>query len=246
MAKRGNMGKNKSNGEKSIVHLALILDGNRRWAMQNKLAIFSGHEKGAEVLNNIVDFCLKEKIKFLTIYALSSKNIKSRSKEEIAFHFSLHKKYLQRELDSGKYKKQGIRFNALGRIQSLPKDEQDVLKEAMKKSKNFNSLIFSTCIAYDGQEEIVDAVKNIISKKMPVESINEDLIKKNLYTAEIPPPDLIIRTGMFPEQRLSGFLLWDSSYSELHFTKTLWPDFTIEELGSILNNYLKRERRNGC
>ena len=115
----------------------------------------------------------------------------------------------------------------------------------MKKSKNFNSLIFSTCIAYDGQEEIVDAVKNIISKKMPVESINEDLIKKNLYTAEIPPPDLIIRTGMFPEQRLSGFLLWDSSYSELHFTKTLWPDFTIEELGSILNNYLKRERRNG-
>lgn len=229
----------------SLKHLAIILDGNRRWARNNKLQVFAGHYKGGETLDNIINFCLKEKIKILTIYALSSKNLTNRSKEEIAIHFALHKKYIERELKSKRYERDGIRFNVLGRIQNLPKDEQKILKEAMEKSRSYNKFIFNVCLAYDGQEEIVDAVKSIIKQGIKQEKINEEIIKQNLYTKNIPPPDLIIRTGMNPEQRLSGFLLWDSSYAELHFTKTLWPDFTIEELKSILEDYQKREKRNG-
>jgi len=228
-----------------ITHLAIIMDGNRRWAINNKLETFQGHHKGAETLDNIINFCLKEKIKILTIYALSSKNLENRSKEELAVHFALHKKYLERELKSGRYEKDQIRFNVLGRISLLPKDEQNILKEAMEKSRNYHRFILNICIAYDGQEEIVDAAKSIIKQGINPEKINEELIKKNLYTAEFPPPELIIRTGMFPEQRLSGFLLWDSSYSELHFTKTLWPDFSIQELKSILDDYQNREIRKG-
>ena len=228
-----------------INHLALILDGNRRWAKNNKLQIFAGHYKGGEVLDNIIDFCIKEKIKYLTIYALSSKNIKERSKEELAVHYSLHKKYLERELNSGRYKKDGIRFNVFGRLSNLPQSEQDILKDAMEKSKKYNKFILNTCIGYDGQEEIVDSVKEIIKKGVKIDKINEKTIKDNLYTKNTPAPEIIIRTGMFPEQRLSGFLLWDSSYSEFFFTKTLWPDFTVKELKSIINNYNKRQRRFG-
>ena len=238
------MGENK--GHKCpLTHLAIILDGNRRWARKNKLQTFSGHHKGGEVLDNIINFCINNKIKILTIYALSSRNLSNRSKEELAVHFSLHKKYIKRDLKSKRYKKDGIRFNVLGRIHNLPEDEQKLLKEAMGKSRNYKKFVLNTCLAYDGQEEIVDAVKSIVNQGIKQEEINEELIKKNLYTAEFPPPDLIIRTGMNPEQRLSGFLLWDSSYAELHFTKTLWPDFTIEELKEILKNYQQRGKRNG-
>lgn len=228
-----------------ITHLAIILDGNRRWARQHALQTFAGHHKGAEVLDNVINFCIKNKIKILTIYALSSKNLANRSKEELAVHFALHKKYLQRELKSERYKKDKIRFNALGRIENLPKDERAIIKEAMEKSRKYKKFTLNACLAYDGQEEIVDAVKKIIAKGIHPEKITEKTIKRHLYTAEFPPPDLIIRTGMNPEQRLSGFLLWDSSYSELHFTKTLWPDFTIEELKEILDDYQQREKRNG-
>ena len=228
-----------------ITHLAIIMDGNRRWSKIHKLAAFAGHNKGAEVLDSIINFCIKDKIRYLTIYALSSKNLKNRSKAELAIHFSLHKKYLERELKSERYKREGIRFNVLGRIQNLPNDEQKLLKEAIEKSKNYNNFTLSTCLAYDGQEEIVDAVKKIIKQNLPAQDINESVIKKNLYTCNLPAPDLIIRTGMNPEQRLSGFLLWDSSYSELHFTKTLWPDFTVRELKLILEDCNKRKRRDG-
>ena len=107
-----------------LTHLAIILDGNRRWARNNKLQVFAGHHKGGEVLDNIINFCLKEKIKILTIYALSSKNLENRSKEELAVHFSLHKKYIERELKSKRYEKDGIRFNVIGRLHNLPTDEQ--------------------------------------------------------------------------------------------------------------------------
>ena len=228
-----------------IKHLAIIMDGNRRWAKNNKLQIFAGHYKGGEVLDNIIDFCIKEKIKYLTIYALSSKNIRERSKEELAVHYSLHKKYLERELNSERYKKDGIRFNVFGRLSNLPESEQDILKKAMNKSKKYNKFILNTCIGYDGQEEIVDSVREITKKGINPNKINEKTIKNNLYTKNTPAPEIIIRTGMFPEQRLSGFLLWDSSYSEFFFTKTLWPDFTVKELKSIINNYNKRQRRFG-
>ena len=232
---------------KEIKHLAITMDGNRRWGIKHRSDPYKGHGEGAKTLRKILEFCQKEGIKILTVYALSLDNLKKRSKKELAEHFRLHKKYIKEEiLNKGSgFVKNKTRFNVLGRINLLPKDEQELIHRAIEKTKNFSKCIFNVCLAYDGQEEIVDAVKKILIKKTNPNTINKKTIKQQLYTKDIPPPDIIIRTGMNPEQRLSGCLLFDSSYSELAFTKTLWPDFNEIELTKILNTLHQRQRRFG-
>ena len=229
-----------------INHVAFIMDGNRRWAKAKGLHQFKGHEAGADTLRNVCEFLQKRGIKYGTFYALSVENLTKRSPEEVAFHFGLHKKYIREEiLDNERFMKDGIRFNVLGRIDMLPKDEQQIIKEAMEKTKHNSKFFFNVCIAYNGQDEIVDAVRSLINKGVRAEQVTREMIKSNLYTKDIPAPDLIIRTGMNPDQRISAFLLWDSSYAEFAFTKTLWPDFSDQELGKILDEFEQRERREG-
>lgn len=228
----------------SINHIGIIMDGNRRWAKAQGLNTMEGHREGAKTLKKILDSCQKIGVKAVSVYALSAENIKKRPAEELAVHFGLHKDYIKKEiLDSDRFLRDGIRFNVFGRIEMLPKDEQEMLKAAMEKTKNCSKLFFNACLAYDGQDEIVDAVNSIIAKG--IKKVDRDVIKQHLYTRDVPAPELIIRTGMSPEQRLSGFLLWDSSYSEFFFTKTLWPAFSEKELIGILEEFSKRDRRMG-
>lgn len=229
-----------------IQHIGIIMDGNRRWAREKGLKEFQGHEKGAETLKKISEFCRNNGLKYLTVYALSSENLKNRSKEELIVHFRLHKDYMKKHiLDTDKAIKDNVRFNVIGKIESLPKDEQKMIKECMEKTKNCKNHVFTVCLSYDGQDEIVDAVKKIINEGIKPEKITRDILKKHLYSYDLPAPEIIIRTGMNGEERLSGFLLWDSSYSELFFTKTKWPDFSSNELIEICNKFNNRERRFG-
>jgi tritrans,polycis-undecaprenyl-diphosphate synthase [geranylgeranyl-diphosphate specific] len=172
--------------------------------------------------------------------------LKKRSKAELKVHFDLHKKYIKEEiLDSDRFEKDEIQFNVLGRINLLPKDEQLLIEKAINKTKKFSKHIFNVCIAYDGQDEIVNAVKKIINKNINPNAVTKEIIKQNLYTRDIPPPDLIIRTGMNPGKRLSGFLLWDSSYAEMVFRKTYWPDYTPALLRKDINSFSNHKRRFG-
>ncbi len=230
----------------NINHIGIIMDGNRRWAKNQGMHIFEGHKQGAKTLKQISEFCQKTGIKALTVYALSIENLKKRPIEELACHFGLHKQYIKQEiLDTDRFVRDKIKFKAFGRIDQLPKDEQEMIKQAEEKTKDFSDFHFNVCLAYNGQDEIIDAVKQIMQKGINPQEITRETIKKHIYNSNLPAPELIIRTGMNPEQRLSGFLLWDSSYSEFHFTKTLWPAFSEQELKEILEKFTNRERRMG-
>lgn len=164
----------------------------------------------------------------------------------MAVHFDLHKRYLKEWiLDSDEFIKKGIKFKVLGRIEELPEDEQEVIRKCEEKTKNCSKYQFNVCLCYNGKDEIVDAVKAIIKEGYKPEEITVEVIKKHLYTKDIPAPEMMIKTGMLPEQRLSDFLLFDSGYAELFFTGTLWPDFSPEELDKMIDNFNLRERRFG-
>src|SRR3989344_5895017 len=225
--------------------IAIQMDGNRRWGKKNKKNPLEGHKEGAIVLKKIAEYCKKIGVKVFTVYALSTENLK-RSKEELSYHFGLHKKYLKEWiLDSVEFVKNKIRFQVLGRKELLPKEEQKMIQQAEEKTKGFSDYIFNVCIGYNGQDEIVDATKKIVDEGIKPQDITRETIKNHLYTKDIPPPDIMIKTGMNPEKRLSGFLLYDVAYSELFFTSTLWPDFSSEELDKIIEEFNNRERRFG-
>ena len=226
-------------------HIAIQMDGNRRWGRKNKGDPLEGHRQGALTLKKIVEHCKKLNIKILTVYALSTENLK-RSKEELACHFGLHKKYLKKwVLDSDEFVENKTKFQVLGRKELLPEDEQEIIKQAEEKTKDFDNFIFNVCLCYNGQDELVDAVKKIIKKELKPEEISREIIKEILYTKGIPPPDMMIKTGMNPEKRLSGFLLFDVAYTELFFSSVLWPDFLPEELDKLIEEFNQRQRRFG-
>lgn len=222
-------------------HLGIIIDGNRRWAKKKGLPFFEGHRKGLDNVQKIGDYCKKKGIKILTLYTFSTENWK-RSKKEVNYLMrllkeSLNKKNLQ-ELHGKK-----IKLQIIGQKERLPKFLQERIKEAEQLTKNNKERILNLAISYGGRPEIIQAVKNIIKKKIPANKITEDLINKNLWTAGLPYPDLIIRTGGV--QRLSNFLTWQSAYSEFYFTKKSWPEFTKEDLNKALLDFSHRERRFG-
>jgi len=230
------------------IHIGIILDGNRRWARSRGLPEYKGHEEGAKNIMKIIEKCINLGIKIITLYVFSMENF-NRSEEEKRHLFRIFKKMFREFPNKKEVIENKIRISAFGRTYLFPDDVQEALNYAIEKTKEYDNFFLNLCIGYDGRDEIVDAVKEICKKvvegKIKIKDINRDTIKSHLYTRKFPPPDLIIRTGMKKERRLSGFLLWDSSYSEFYFTSTLWPDFSEEELLKALEDFSERERRFG-
>lgn len=222
-------------------HIAIIMDGNRRWAKQHGLEALKGHEKGAEALEKIVEAASKMGVKTITVYALSTENIKERAKREVLGLFNLMVKGYQTRLR--KMMKEGVRVAILGEAGGLPGAIKNIIDQIRKTYIKSESIQLNIALNYGGQKELIKAIKSIVKKGIEVDKINEELIEKHLYTTGQHNPDLVIRTG--GRIRLSNFLLWQTAYSELYFTRTLWPDFTPEELEKAIDWYQEQQRNFG-
>ena len=224
-------------------HIAIIMDGNRRWAKKNNLNTAQGHKEGAENLKRISKFANKIGIKYLTVYAFSTENWK-RSEEEVGAIMKLLKFYI---LDFFKSYDENIKVNVIGRIGDLPKDLQKEIRSVEEKTKNNTGLVLNIAFNYGGRDEIVTAVKTITQKvldgKLKIDDITENEISNSLYTAGQPDPDLLIRTS--GEERISNFLPWQISYSEFLFTDKYWPEYSNSDLLESIQIYQKRTRRFG-
>lgn len=219
-------------------HVAIIMDGNGRWAKMRHLPKIAGHRHGIESVRRVVEYCRKLGIPVLTVYAFSTENWK-RPKREVNALMGFIEEYLKKELDN--FKKNQIRLNCIGRLDRLPPRIKKSIDEAMEETKSFSKLIFNVALNYGARSEIVDAVNKIIDSGR--ERIDEESFNQFLYTKGLPDPDLLIRTS--GEMRLSNFLLWQISYTEFYFTQKLWPDFTKEDLEKAIEAYQKRNRRYG-
>lgn len=225
-------------------HIAIIMDGNGRWARRRGLIRIRGHQEGVESVREITRECAKKKLKQLTLYAFSQENWK-RPKREIKLLMKLLKEFLIKERKE--IEENNIRLTAIGRIDGLPEDVQRELAISIEESKYNTGMVLCLALNYGGRSEIVDAAKNIVkivkAGKMSLEEITEETFKKFLYTSEMPDPDLLIRTG--GEMRVSNFLLWEISYTEIWVTPICWPDFRKEHLEDAIKDYAHRERRFG-
>jgi len=222
-------------------HIGFIMDGNRRWAKQRGLSVSQGHEAGAKALSNLIELCADRGVETVTVYALSTENIKNRSAKEVAALFKILIEWIRRERK--RMKEQGIRISFLGQLKRLPEKVQVAMQEAMNALKKNERIKVNVLINYGGRTEIVDAVKEIVKEGKAASDINEELISRHLYTKNLPDPDLIIRTG--GEKRLSNFLIWQMSYSEIYFADPFWPDFGEKELDTAITDFSKRSRRFG-
>ena len=225
-------------------HIAIIMDGNGRWAKKRSLNRIRGHREGAESVRVIVRACREIGIEFLTLYAFSTENWQ-RPPLEISALMSLLKGFLRSELEE--MMENGIRLNAIGQIERLPDDVVRVLRNTMDMTRKNKGMILNLALSYGGQDEIVAAARKIAAEvqagRLQPEKITKTLFSNYLYTQGMPNPDLLIRTS--GEMRVSNFLLWQIAYTEIYVTKTLWPAFRREELIRILHDYQKRERRFG-
>jgi len=220
------------------MHIAIIMDGNGRWAKAKNKKRIEGHKIGAEVVKDITTYCANnEEVKYLTLYAFSTENWK-RPKMEVEFLMKLLDNWLKKELDT--YIANQVKFEVIGDISKFSKKLQDRINFTKEKTKNFNKLTQILALNYGSRDEITRAVKKLCESN---EEITEENINKNLDTANFPDVDLLIRTS--GEIRLSNFLLWQVAYAEMFFTPTLWPEFTSKELEEIINNFKLRERRFG-
>lgn len=228
----------------NINHLAVIMDGNRRWAKENGVSVKDGHKAGAEKLSEFVKWCIEFNIKYLTVYAFSTENWK-RDKEEVDDIMSLLNRYLSMKKDE--FYDSGIKVKMIGAEDKINIDTLKKIKDIEEYTKNNNKIQLNIAFNYGGRREILDATKKIVSEvksgKISIEDIDEELFKENLYYGNIPDPDLMIRPG--GDYRISNYLLWEMAYSEFYFTKTYWPDFSKELLEEIINNFNTRERRYG-
>ena len=222
----------------SINHLAIIMDGNGRWANQKNQQRVFGHEKGAQTAKKIIDDCVKRGIPHLTLYTFSKENW-SRPKHEVDTLMILLSKMLKNETEN--MLRNNIRFNIVGKIGDLPLKTRDWVSSTVEKTKNNTGLVLTLALSYGGRQEIVDAVNSLI--KSEVKIINEEILKNHLYCPEMPDPDMIIRTG--GEYRLSNFLLWQSAYAEIYVCSKNWPDFDENELDKALKEYDNRNRTFG-
>ena len=220
-------------------HIAIVMDGNRRWAKAHYLPDIKGHEAGAETLEIIVDEATKLGIKSITVFALSTENIKERAKREVIGLFGLFRKGYHSRLK--KMMENGVSVTILGELEGLPKTLKNIIQRIKKTYLKNESIKLNIALNYGGKKELVEAIKDIVKKGIEVKKVNEELIDKHLYTNGQPDPELVIRTG--GRIRLSNFLLWQTAYSELYFTRTLWPDFDGEELRKAINWY-KAQKRN--
>ena len=225
-------------------HLAIIMDGNGRWAKQQGMLRAFGHENGTKSVKVTVENCAKLGIENLTLYAFSTENW-SRPKLEVEILMKLLINSLKKELDT--LIKNDIKLNAIGNLDKLPKSAQKELSEVIEKTKTNTRMTLTLALSYSSREEIINAVKNIATKVknniISIDSIDDSILNKHLYTQNLPDVDLMIRTS--GEHRISNFLLWQIAYAEFYFTDVLWPDFTEEHLYEAIISYQKRERRFG-
>ena len=220
-------------------HIAVIMDGNGRWANSRKLPRTEGHRRGAIVADAVAHWCADIGVKYLTLYAFSTENWK-RPAEEVEFLFELTLSYLNSRLDE--MIEEGVRFRFLGRLEELPVNLYTFCKDMESKTKRCDRLTVVVALNYGGRAEIVDAMNRFLSENR--RDLTEETLKEYLYMPDIPDPDLIIRTS--GEIRLSNFLLWEGAYSELYFTDIMWPDFAREDFMKAIESYSTRKRRFGA
>jgi len=236
------------NGQK-IDHIAMILDGNRRWAVENELNPWLGHKKGAETVERVLDWCEKLDVKFLTLYTFSIENFR-RPSQEIEEIMQIAEEKFQKLLTDERIHKNQMHVKVIGSVNLLPKSLQQLIGEVEKATENYDRRFLNFAFAYGGRAEILDAAKTIAGKvknrELNLEEIDESTFEKYLYTSHMPKqePDLIIRTS--GEERLSGFLLWQAAYSELCFLDVYWPEFRFIDLLRAIRTFQRRKRRYGA
>lgn len=229
-------------------HIAIILDGNRRWASEKALNPWFGHEKGAQKVDQLLDWCLKLGVKSITLYAFSTENFR-RSKNEVEEIMRIAQEQFRKILTDGRIHKNKVHVKVIGRLSLLPKDLQQLIMDVENATQSYDDHFLNLALAYGGRAEIVDAAKKIADKvhegELSPEEIDEQVFEKYLYTAHMSKqdPDLIIRTS--GEERLSGFLLWQSAYSELCFLDVYWPGFRFIDLLRAVRTFQRRRRRFG-
>lgn len=233
--------------EKMPKHVAIIMDGNRRYSkLQGNIDVVKGHEIGVDTLEKVLDWSIELGIEIITVYAFSTENF-NRPEHEVEGLMNLFVKNFKRLVDHEKIHKNEVRVKVVGRTDLIPKSVREAIKEAEDATAHYDKRLFNIAIGYDGRLEIIDSFKKIIADvqagKITIDDVDEDLVSKNLYTEGLADPNLIIRTS--GEERLSGFLLWQSSYSELYFCETLWPELRKVDFIRAIRSYQERERRFG-
>lgn len=228
-------------------HVSIIMDGNRRFAWSKDLDKEVGHAHGKEKLKEVMDWVLELGIPYLTVYALSTENVTGRAGEELDSLYSLYVAGFEEIRADPKIHRNKVRVQAVGRLELLPEEVKTAISRAESDTADYDKFLFTVCLAYGGREEIVDAVREVATEhakgELTLDEINTEAISKRLYTADLPDPDLVIRTS--GEERISNFLLWQIAYSELHFTDVHWPSFSRRDLYEAIDSYQKRKRRFG-
>lgn len=222
-------------------HIAIIMDGNRRWARGKGFPDIKGHEAGSEALEKIVDAAEELGIKTVTVYALSTENLKERAKREVFGLFNLFRTGYHTRLK--KMMQRGIAVSILGEVNGLPRTIKYLIEQIRKTYIKNESIKLNIALNYGSKRELIAAIKDIVKKGVDIDKINEEIIERHLYTNGQPDPELVIRTG--GRSRISNFLLWQTAYSEFYFTKTLWPDFDSKELKKAVFWYQEQKRNFG-
>lgn len=222
-------------------HIAIIMDGNRRWARKRGLPDYKGHEAGSENLEKIVEAAGQMGVKVLTVYALSTENLRERARREIRALLGILRQGYETKIK--KLMKEGVSVRILGEQEGLPKKIREIIEELKHTYIANESIHVNIALNYGGKKELIEAIKEIIKEGIDVNKINDELIKKHLYTQNQKDPELVIRTG--GRIRLSNFLLWQTAYSELYFTNKLWPDFDANELKKAIAWYQSQQRNFG-
>jgi undecaprenyl diphosphate synthase len=226
--------------EPAVRHLAIIMDGNRRWAASRRLPAIAGHRAGVEAVRRTLRAARSRGIEYVTVYAFSSENWQ-RADDEVRGLLHLLEEVIGSEVPA--LVRDGVRLRVIGRLWELPSGLQDAIASAMEKTKAGTANALTVAFNYGGRKEIVDAARALVRQGAPAEQIDEETFARCLYTAELPDPDLLIRTG--GDQRVSNFLLWQLAYAELYATPVLWPDFGEADLEKALSDYASRQRRFG-
>ena len=221
-------------------HVAIIMDGNGRWAKERGLRRAAGHRAGVENIRRVIERFSDHGIQYLTLYAFSTENW-SRPQPEVRALIRLLRYFLKRELDN--LHRNNVRLQLLGHVEQLPEWLQRQISDAIERTRHNTGMILNICFSYGGRDDILMAVRTIIRDEIPATEVSEELISERLYTRGAPDPDLLIRTA--GDQRISNFLLWQSAYAELYFTDTYWPDFGREDIDIALAEYGRRKRKFG-
>jgi len=221
-------------------HIAIIMDGNRRWAKSRGLSEMEGHAAGVEAIREIIRHCVRRGIEVLSLYAFSRENW-ARSDEEVGYLFFLLDKVIRNETDE--LKAQGARVRVLGRMEELPEENRVSIQQALDATSGGRRLLLNIAFNYSGRTELVDAARALVARGVASAAIDEDAVAGSLYTAGQPDPDIVIRTG--GDQRLSNFLIWQAAYAEIYFCPILWPDFDPAALDEALIEFAGRQRRYG-